>query len=185
MQVSQKELSDTELDQALMEFINEYVSNVKHPCSFDVLAEHALVAEELLQDERCVIVAVPGRKAAEFPATDARYGAVVMTRPDDLRQANLMLRDEHIALPFHPFYAMPRLKLGRLLVIYQFVDATILEIVPVTPELYEDLCICDVTAQSRNHPTYAELMEKRTGAPEDRIVHVLDNRTISRRESES
>jgi hypothetical protein len=183
MRVNQKELSDAELDQGLMASINDYVSEVNHPCSFNALAEDALLAEELLPDERCVIVVVPARKAAEFPATDARYGAVVMTRPDDLRQANLMLRDENIALPFHPFYAMPHLKLGRLLVIYQFTDATILEIIPVTPELYEDLCICDVTAQSRNHPTYAELVAERTGAPDDRIVHVLDNRTIVRRES--
>lgn len=157
MQINQKELSDAELDQALMEFISEYISKVNHPCSFSVLAEDVMLKEELLQDELCVIVAMPERKASEFPATDAGYGAVVMPRPDGLRQANLMLRDENIALPFHPFYAMPHLKLGRLLVIYRFADATILEIIPVTPELYEDLCICDLTAQSRHHLAHADL----------------------------
>ncbi|MFL9908921.1 hypothetical protein [Paraburkholderia sp. RL17-337-BIB-A] len=85
LQVNQKELSDAELDQELMDSINEYISEASHPCSFNALAEDVLLAEELLPNERCVIVAVPERKGAEFPATDARYGAVVMTRPDDLR----------------------------------------------------------------------------------------------------
>jgi hypothetical protein len=181
MQVNQKKLTDAELDQTLMAFINEYVSEVNHPCSFNVLAKDALLTEELLPDERCVIVVVPGKKAVEFPATDARYGAVVMTRPDDLRQANLMLRDGNIALPLHPLYARPHLKLGRLLVIYRFADTNILETIPVTPELYDDLCICDLTAQSKNHPTFAELTAMRTGNSEDRTVHVIDNRTINRR----
>jgi hypothetical protein len=183
MQVNQKKLADVELNQTLMQSINEYVSVVNQPCSFNALAEDVLLKEELRQDERCVIVAIPERKASEFPATDARYGAVVMTRPDDLRQANLMLRDGNIALPFHPFYAMPHLKLGRLLVVYKFDDAKILEIIPVTPELYDDLCICDLTAQSKNHPTFAELEAMRTGNSEDRTVHVIDNRTVTRRES--
>lgn len=182
-QVNQKQLSDAELDQTLMECINEYVSDVKHPCSFDVLAEDILLEEELLRDERCVVVAMPQRMASEFPATDANYGAVVMTRPDDLRQANLMLRGEKIALPLHPYYAMPHLKLGRLLVVYQFADVKILETIPMTPELYDDLCICDLTAQSKNHPTFAELEAMRTGDSADRLVHVLDNRTVTRRKS--
>jgi hypothetical protein len=185
MRVNQKELSDADLNQRPMGLINEYVSEVNHPCSFNALAEDVLLAEDLLQNERCVIVAVPGRKAAEFPASDTRYGAVVMTRPDDLRQANLALRDGKISLPFHPFYARPHLELGRLLVIYQFDDSKILEIVPVTPELYEDLCVCDLTAQSKNHPTFAELESRCTSESEDQGVHVLDNRSVERLESES
>ncbi|WP_166678976.1 hypothetical protein [Paraburkholderia sp. BL6665CI2N2] len=92
------ELADTEFDQAFMEFINECVSDVKHPCSFDVLVEHVLGGGRVAAGRALRHCGSAREKSSRISATDARCGAVVTTRPDDLRQANLMLRDEHFLL---------------------------------------------------------------------------------------
>lgn len=183
MQVNQKKLSDAELDQALIKFINDYAEELEHPSSFYVLAEDILTKEDLLQGEYCVVVTLPKHKASDLPATDANYGACVITSLDDRRMSSLMLRDASLALPEHAFDAWRYEAGGRLLVIYKFSDATILEEISVSESLVLDLWACSMTAQSKNHPTYAELNEASDGSSEDTLVYVLDNRKIYERKA--
>jgi hypothetical protein len=178
--VKQQKLSATDLNQELMDFINEYVDDVQHPSSFYVPARELLTNGEVLPDEYCVLVALPNRAASEFPATAASYGAMVITTPEDKHFAALLLRDQAIALPDHAFAAWGGPRARHLLVIYQFADAVILEEVPMTESLVEDLSICAVTAQSGNRATYAELQGDSADTSRDSPLEVLDNRHIYR-----
>ncbi|TDY22106.1 hypothetical protein B0G81_2392 [Paraburkholderia sp. BL6665CI2N2] len=182
-QVKQKELSANDLDQKLMSFISKYVAAVEHPSSFYVLAEDALTNEDLQQDEYCIIVTLPRHKASDFRATKADYGACVITSPNDSRMSSLLLRDESIALPYHAFDGWKYSADDRLLVIYQFSDATALEEIPFTESLALDLWACSMTAQSKNHPTYAELQEMSSGASGKGLLYVLDNKKIFERDA--
>ncbi|MGF6759135.1 hypothetical protein [Paraburkholderia sp. GAS42] len=181
-QIKQKKLSPDDLDQELMALINEYVATVEHPSSFYVLAKDALMNQELLPGEYCVIVALPGHKASDFPATAASNSAIVITTRNG-RMAALELRDKTIALPDHAFRAW-QFEIGtRILVIYQFTDVTILEDVPFTESLATDLWACSMSAQSKSHPTYADLYGTSADLSEIGPVLVLDNRDIYTQET--
>ncbi|MFB9124381.1 hypothetical protein E2553_35170 [Paraburkholderia dipogonis] len=88
-----------------MDFINDYAKELEYPSSFYVLAEDVLTKQDLLQDEYCVVVRLPRLKASDLPATDANYGACVITSPDVRRMSSLMLRNTSFELPNHAFEA--------------------------------------------------------------------------------
>ena len=183
--VNQKELSAADLDVELMGFITDYLATVEHPCSFFVHARELLTKEDVSPDDYCVLVALHNKTASEFPATAAKYEAKVITTREDEHFAALFLRDETVVLPDHALKSywnapFPR----RLLIVYQFADAAILENVPMTESLIHDLCICGVTAQSGNRPTYAELGGDAVDTTWDRQIYVLDNRHIQRKDME-
>ncbi|MFL9910322.1 hypothetical protein [Paraburkholderia sp. RL17-337-BIB-A] len=181
--VKQEKLSAGDLNDELLDSIHAYLEEVVDPCSFYVPARELLTNREVLPDEQCVLVALPNRAASGFPATAASYGAMVITTPGDEHLAALLLRDEAIALPHHAFEAWGGPRARRLLVVYQFADAVILEEVPMTESLVEDLSICAVTAQSGSRPTYAELLDNADDTSSDSPLQVLDNRHIHRKDT--
>lgn len=151
-------LQDDDVNQELLEYLREHYLETGEATSYRVPPTQLLLREHTRDDDVCIVIALPKRRVEQFTATTAqKHGAMVVTSPDDTRTGCLMLRNKTIALPA---YAIENLaaKGNRLLVVYVCDDSVLLEVIPYTQALKEDLAVSRMVAQSRNHPTYSELV---------------------------
>ncbi|WP_341317604.1 hypothetical protein WN982_40795 [Paraburkholderia sp. IMGN_8] len=186
---SQKQLSSSDVDAQLMRSIQNYlasIDHIDHVASFFVDPYELLINEEVLPDDCCVLVALHTKSATEFPETTTNASCMVITTPSDQRFATLLLRGDKIALPDHAFAAWNAPQPRRLLVVYLFSDAILLEKISLDDELIENLSVCGIVAQSGNHLTYAELQAEADDASwETTPLRILDNRHIETIDAEN
>jgi hypothetical protein len=177
--ITQKQLLLTDLDTQLMRFIQDYLDNIEHAASFFVDPRELLINEDVLPGDCCVLIALHRTPVCEFPEPTTAPSGMVITTPDDQRFATLLLRGDKIALPDHAFAVWNAPEPTRLLVVYLFSDAILLETISLDDELIQHLSVCGIVAQSGNHPSYAELQaESDDTSWETTPLRVLDNRRV-------
>jgi hypothetical protein len=173
-------INDDDIYQDLVTCIRNDFQISREPSSYAVQAKALLMREEVTDDEVCVVVALPGHFSPDFPATGNMPDAVVENTPRG-RFACVRLRDKRVYVPTYAFGYLPK---ARLLILYMFDDAMLLDIVPNTEELEEDFWIHEMCSQSHAHPSYEELeaeMGPTNSEDSEFPVIVLTNRTVTAR----
>lgn len=120
------------------------------PSSYATKANSIFVRADLMTDEACVVVALPGISSAAVPPSSEQPNAIVLRgRHNDIGTAYLRLRREQVLLETYTLrVAEPG---SRHLVLYLFEDGCSLDVIPATTALQEEMWIHEMSAQSR-HP---------------------------------
>jgi hypothetical protein len=142
-------LSQHELNWDLVSAISEDSQRAGVPSSYRTEAQEILRRPNLMTGTSCLVVPLPGIASAEVPPTRELPSAIILRERDDGKgDAYLQLRGEKVCVQIHELGASPAI--SRFLVLYLFSDRYMLDIIPATDELKEEIWAREMSAQSRH-----------------------------------
>ncbi|MGF6770646.1 hypothetical protein P3T18_003125 [Paraburkholderia sp. GAS199] len=144
-------LGINDVNQAFAFQIMEDCRQACEPSSYRTIADAIFVRPDLITDEPCIVIALPGvESAAVSPSTEEPQAGVWRGgNPTGKGTAYLQLRRGLVMLQTYTLRASENG--SRYLVLYLFEDGVALDIIPATEALQTDMWIHEMNAQSR-HP---------------------------------
>ncbi|MEM5300058.1 hypothetical protein VSR82_38185 [Burkholderia sp. JPY481] len=139
-------LSLEDLNRALVDQMFKDCQRAGAPSSYLTDTQEIFVRSELMTNESCVVVPLPGILSTEVPPTTELPDPIILREREDgkgdtylqLRGKNILLRSETLR------------RGGRYLVLYLLDDNVSLDIIPVTDDLIEQISVHQMCAQSRH-----------------------------------
>ena len=139
-------LGQDDLNRELADQIFEDCQRAGELSSYRVNTQEMFVRSELMTGESCVVVPLPGFLSAEVPpTTESPSASILRERGDGKGDAYLQLRAGNVLLRTDELRGD-----GRYLVLYLFEDNALLDLIPVTEELREEIWVHEMSAQSRH-----------------------------------
>lgn len=139
-------LSHDDLNRELADLIFEDCLREGEPSSYKTNTQEIFVRPELMTDEPCLVVPLPGVASAQLPPTTEPPAAVILReRRDGRGDVYLQLREGKILLLSEVMGGA-----DRYLVLYVFDDYVSLDLIAVTEELKEEMWVHAMSAQSRH-----------------------------------
>ncbi|WP_233886324.1 hypothetical protein [Paraburkholderia flagellata] len=153
-------LSDDDINCELADLILEDCQHASEPSTYRTNTREIFVIPELMTDEPCLVVSLPGILSAQVPARAELPAAIILReRPDGKGDVYLQLRGGNVLVRSQEFGGA-----GRHLVLYLFDDNVSLDCIPATKELEEEIWVHEMSAQS-SHPHNDEPTEESTKCP--------------------
>ncbi|QGZ56856.1 hypothetical protein [Paraburkholderia acidiphila] len=170
--VTTLDLNHDDINRELADLILEDSQHASEPSTYSTNSREIFAVPELMTDEPCLVVSLPGIVSAQVPPAAELPAAIILReREDGKGDVYLQLRGGNILARSQEFGGA-----GRYLVLYLFDDNVALDCIPVTEELKEEIWVHEMSAQSR-HPHDDKPTEESTRCPFD--IPVIARRAIT------
>ncbi|MGU7778576.1 hypothetical protein [Burkholderia sp. PU8-34] len=180
-------LSRDDIYETLVKAIVDDCVQSGEPSSYKTWAWEIFVRPDLMNEEPCVVVPLPGISSTRIPSTTALPRACVIrewTYDWEKGRAYLELRGEQVLVWADQLDEVS----SRILVLYLFDDGPVLDIIPATEDVMTDIWVYSMSAQNHHPRPYESESESSKGARNDAFqLPIVVRRAIvvSARDAES